>query len=133
MGATVSESGTKVIRGRHLFPEGRNFIAIAGETGANTTVKLVIIDRVSLEIVKESAKMIHENAVLVKEGAAYYTVAQVNGAWVIGRFNGDLALQASSTQAVLPETAITVTEGKIIATNSSGRPVLLDAVTLAAK
>jgi hypothetical protein len=34
---------------------------------------------------------------------------------------------------VLPETAITVTEGKIIATNSSGRPVLLDAATLAAK
>jgi hypothetical protein len=130
-GAVLGESPVKVVRGRTMFVVGKNFAALAGETGSGKSVKLVLIDSETLDIVSESAETVADNAVLMSDGKSFWTVINVNNAWVIGRFDPALKLLASSTTAVLPETAFTATTAGIIATGSDGRARVFKADTLA--
>ena len=52
-GRIIKESPVTVIRNRIVYPEGENFVAIAGKTGGNATVKLVTLDGTNMEIIGE--------------------------------------------------------------------------------
>ena len=65
-GRTVKESPVTVIRNRVIYPEGKDFIAVAGKTGGNAAVKLVKLDGKTMEIIGETAEILAVNSVLVK-------------------------------------------------------------------
>lgn len=124
-GSVIKESPVTVIRGRTLLPAGENYMAIAGRTGGNAAVKVVLLDTTNMEIVAESAEFASEQSVLVQDGDAYYAVIQDTNGWVLGKYNSDLKLLLKSKITVHPATPVTVTEAGICVTATDGSAKLL--------
>ncbi len=129
-GRIIKESPVTVIRNRIVYPEGENFIAIAGKTGGNATVKLVTLDGTNMEIIGESAQTIAEDSAIVTHNGSYFAVIANDDNYTLGKFNSDLTLEYSSKINVEPSTPIMVTEKGVVVTSSNGNLVLLNAKDL---
>ena len=126
-GSTLKTSPINSIRNRTLVDSGDAYMAVAGK---NDTVKLVLIDRYTLEVTKESAETIAAESMLAKSNNDYYAVINRNGTAYLARFDKDLNVQARSSIAVLPYTAITITDNGIIIQDSSSKLRILRATDL---
>lgn len=131
-GEVIKNSPVTVIRSRTIYKGSTNFIAIAGEEGKNSTIKLVTIDPESMEINGESEVKIAPDSVLVKDGDDYYCVIDSNGKYVVGKFDENLNLKLSSPVQVMDSTPITVTESGIVVTGTDGKLKLLNLKDLTA-
>ena len=126
-GRIIKESPVTVIRNRIVYPEGQNFVAIAGKTGGNATVKLVTLDGTNMEIIGESAQTIAEDSAIVTHNGFYYAVVVDGKNFVLGKFKPDLTMACSSKLNVNSSTPIMVTEKGVVVTSSKGNLVLLKA------
>ncbi|WP_191016942.1 P83/100 family protein, partial [Treponema zioleckii] len=124
-GKTVKESPVAVIRSRTVYEEENNFVAIAGTNIGNGAIKLVLIDKNTLEITKESSEVLSETSVLIEYEGNYYAVVKSGNGYAIGKFNSQTELQLKSPVAVKPATAITITSKGILATADNGSPIVL--------
>lgn len=124
-GEIIKNSPVTVIRSRTIYKGTENFIAIAGEEGKNSTIKLVTIAADTMEINGESDATVAPDSVLVNNGEDYYCIIDSNGKWVLGKFNENLELKLSSPVEVISSTPITVTESGIVVTGKSGKLKLL--------
>lgn len=131
-GETIKNSPVTVIRSRTIYKGTENFIAIAGEEGKNSTIKLVTIDPESMEINGESNETVASDSILVCNGEDYYCVIDSNGKWVLGKFDENLNLKLSSPVEVISSTPITITESGIVVTGKSGKLKLLSLEDLTA-
>ena len=132
-GELIKESPVSVIRSRTVFEDGDNFIAIAGTNFGNGAIKLVLIDKGSLEIVGESEEVLSETSVLVAYDGAYYCVVKSEGArFTVGKFNNNAQLLTLSDVPVRAATPITISKKGVLVTSVSGKPILLDTKTLSA-
>ena len=129
-GELIKKSPVTVIQSRTFYENDSMLIAIAGENVGNGTVKLVHLDKDTLEIIKESNETIAANSVLVQDGNSYYCVIQDSDAFVVGKFNAELENQLKSPVRVRPSTPITVTHRGIIVTSATGTPILLNKTDL---
>lgn len=129
-GRIIKESPVTVIRNRIVYPEGENFVAIAGKTGGNATVKLVTLDGTNMEIINESAQTIAEDSAIVTHNGYYYAVIDDGSKYTLGKFKSDLTLEYSSRMNVEPSTPIMVTDKGVVVTASNGSLVLLQADNL---
>ncbi len=130
-GNIIQESPVTVIRGRTILPAGDNYMAIAGKTGGNAAVKVVLLDKQYMEIIAESAEFAAEQSVLVQDGNDYYAVVQDSTGWILGKYNKDLKLLLKSKITVNPATAVVITEAGIIVTDTNGVARLLAKSNLA--
>ena len=124
-GKTIAESPVTVIRNRTLCTAGNNYMAVAGETGGNATVKLVLLDSKNMEIIKESSEVVAENSVLVQDGTDYYCIIQDGTKWVVGKYDSTLLLRLKSPVAVKSSTPVSVNKAGICVTAADGSAVLL--------
>ncbi len=124
-GEVVKNSPVAQIRNRTVYKDGDNFIAIAGENSKKGAVKLVTISPETLEISAESENIIAENSVLVKDGNDYYCIVDEKGKYYLGKFAADLSLNLKSEIEVKAGTPVTITDGGIVVTDSSGKLRLL--------
>lgn len=131
-GKIVKESPVNVIRNRQVVQGINGFIAIAGKTGGNAAVKLVILDNKSMEIIKESSESISEKSMLAYSPEFVYAVMDSGGKWYLGRYTYDLALSLKSDITVDPATPIVLSEKGISVTSSDGAVTLLASDTLKA-
>jgi len=129
-GRIIKESPVTVIRNRIVYPEGENFVAIAGKTGGNATVKLVTLDGTNMEIIGESAQTIAEDSAIVTHNNYYYAVIADGEKYTLGKFKQDLTLEYSSRMTVDPSTPIMVTDKGVVVTASKGNLILLNAKDL---
>ncbi|MCR5613921.1 P83/100 family protein [Treponema sp.] len=128
----LKTSPVKVIRNRTAYRDGSNFIAIAGQTGNTAAVKLVQIDKDSLEIVGESEEQIAENSVLIQNGSEYCCVINDKGKYYVGKFNSKLECTVKSPVEVNPATPIFVGPEGFFVTTKANKAVLLKASDLTA-
>lgn len=124
-GNVIQESPVTVIRGRTILPADDNYMAVAGKTGGNAAVKVVLLDKQNMEIVAESAEFASEQSVLVQDGNAYYAVIQDSSNYVLGKYNSELKLLLKSKLAVHPATPVVITEAGIVVTDKYGEARLL--------
>ncbi len=135
-GKLLKTSPLNSIRNRTLVDTGAGLMAVAGKKGGNATVKLVLVDSSSLELIKEGADSIAESSMLVRLNNDYFAVVETDSGAALGRFDGNLAIKAKSTVNVLPSTVITATDKGILVQDSKGLIRLLrstDLVDLAGK
>lgn len=125
-GEELRTSPVTVIRNRTAYRDGNNFIAVAGESRQNGAVKLVQIDKDSLEIVADSKEVIADNSVLVQKGADYFCVVNDNGKYFVGKFNADLECTVKSPVEVNPATPIFISPEGFFVTDTSGKVVILN-------
>lgn len=126
-GRIIKESPVTVIRNRIAYQEGENFVAIAGKTGGNATVKLVTLDGTNMEIIGESAQTIAEDSAIVTHNGFYYAVIVDGNNYILGKFKPDLTLACASKLNVYSATPIMVTDKGVVVTSSKGNLVLLKA------
>jgi len=131
-GKVVKESPVNVIRNRQVIQNDNGFIAIAGKTGGNAAVKLVILDSRSMEIIKESSEIISEKSMLAYDTEFVFAVMESAGKWYLGRYTFDLALSLKSDITVDQATPIVISEKGISVTSSDGSVTLLASDTLKA-
>lgn len=129
-GTVVKESPVSVIRGRTIYEDGDNFIAIAGSNIGAGAVKLVAIDKNNLEIAAESAEKLSELSVLVQKDGSYYCTIQDGSDFYIGKFNNKVENQLRSQVKVKAATPITVTGKGIIVTDANGQAIILNPADL---
>ncbi len=129
-GEELKVSPVNVIRGRNIFETDSGLLTIAGKTGGNASIRLVLIDPLTLEITKQSNEPVYENAVLSTWNEYYYTVIQDNKKWVIGKYNKDLQLVAKSSVTVLDATPVYPSAGGICVVDEKNNICLLKAETL---
>lgn len=132
-GRVIKESPVTVIRNRIVFPVGENFIAIAGKTGGNATIKLVILDKTNLEIISESEQTIAESSVIVNNGNYYYAIIADGNNFTVGKFNADLSLATASKELVNSSTPIMISDKGISVTDVKGNLIILNSDSLTKK
>ncbi len=131
-GDVIKESPVTVIRSRTIYETLDGYIAIAGITAGNGTVKLVVLDKENMEIAKESTETVAENSVLVQDGDSYYCVIQEGKNFVVAKFNSNAENLLKSPVSVKSATPLTITKNGILVTSSENKAVLLNTKDLTA-
>ena len=108
------------------------FVAVSGLDGKPGGVKLVKLDKVSLESVAESkSDVFGESVVLVSGTSIYAVVKAADGKYYPAKFAAaDLAEQARAKDAVMPYTLLREASGSVAAQAIGGSFVLLKPDTL---
>lgn len=132
-GLVVRESPVTLIRNRTVIQIGEDFAAIAGKKGlANSSIRLVLIDKDSMEIYAQSVENVAEEAFLVYQDGYLWTVICPEKEYVLAKYTEDLRLVAQSTASVIESTPINITDKGVIITAKDGSVLLLDKNTLKA-
>lgn len=129
-GKIVKSSPVQVIRNRSIVSTEEGFAAIAGDTGENQAIRLVILDEEYLEIISQTEEDVAPNAVLISDNDYLYTVVKSTSGYVIAKYSNDLRLQAKSTLKVMDTTPITITDKGIVVTDNNGAVKLLSKTDL---
>ena len=125
-GVLIKESPVTQIRGRTVYDDGDNFVAIAGSNIGNGAVRLVQISKQNLEMVKESNEKLSELSVLVERNGSYFCTIQDGSDFYIGKFNSNLESQLKSKVKVKAATPITITSKGILVNDANNTPIILD-------
>ena len=124
-GEVIHASPVTFIRDRTYYPAGSGFIAIAGKNAGNGTVKLVILDSVNMEIIKESDETVSESSVLARDGKDYYCIIRDGNDWVLGKYDETLKLLLKSKVPLMQSSPVSVSDTAIVVTGTNGRIKLL--------
>ena len=125
-GLLIKESPVTQIRGRTVYDDGDNFIAIAGSNIGKGAVRLVQISKQNLEMVKESNEKLSETSVLVERDGSYYCTIQDGSDFYIGKFNSNIENQLKSKVKVKAATPITITAKGILVNDANNTPIILN-------
>ncbi len=131
-GEVVKESSVNVIRNRVIYPEGKEYVALAGTTTDNAAIRLVKLDGVSMEILQQSEEQFAEESVLTKANDNYFAILKGSDGYYLGKYNSSITKIVESKVKVLPKTPITVTDKGILVNDEFGKVTLLDSETLEA-
>jgi hypothetical protein len=132
-GQEVKRSPLNTVNARTLTLSGGKIIAIAGEDRGNGAIRLIEIDRDTLEMVKQGEDDISPQSLLWTDGSGIYAIASSGGNLYLARFNTDLVRQARSSVTVHPYGGVTFSDGYIITQRSDGSAVLLNSGDLSEK
>lgn len=124
-GSILKQSPVKVIKGRNMLLAADGFVAVAGENSGKGAVKLVIIDKDSLEIVKESDEVLSDNSVLVEDGGSYLVVIKDDKNFVAAKYGADLKILAKSPVPIMASSPIVKTAAGYMVTDLKGNPIIL--------
>ncbi len=120
----IRQSSLNSIRGRQYETVGDKIAAIAGTSGGNRAVRLVLLDPKSLDILEQGTDDVFENSVLRKSGEELFAVVKQGDAFYVGRFDARLKLLAKSSLQVAPYSAIVVLNAEVYAQKPDGSVVI---------
>lgn len=131
-GSIVKSSPVRAIRNRTIVDSDNTFIAIAGDSGSssNEAIRLIVIDKETMEMVAQSNEDVAANAMLVEDSNYLFTVIQTGNDYSVAKYSKDLRLQCQSTTKVNPNTPITVTKDGLAVTDKYGNIALLSKADL---
>jgi hypothetical protein len=132
-GQEVKRSPLNTVNARTLTLSGGKIIAIAGENRGSGAIRLIEINRDTLEMVKQGDDDISPQSLLWANGNDLYAISSSGGNLYLARFNTDLVLQARSSVTVHPYGGIAFSDGYIITQRSDGSAVLLNPGDLSEK
>lgn len=147
-GAVLRRSPVTQVRGRTLYAvsnvtvtrdDGTDaafpalYLAVCGENGGKSAVKLCLLDPDTLELRKQSEETLAEGTELAPHGDLFLAVVQQGKDCYAATFDKTLTMTSKSAVAVKPTTPLTVTARGILVTDARGNPCLLDARDLSAK
>ena len=125
-GQLVKESPVAYIRNRNIIQSNDGFVAVAGTTtGKNTAVKLVLIDKESMEIIAESVETLSPDTVLVESNGFYYVVISKDNKYYAAKYDSQLRLVQKSDIPVKKFSPIIVVDDNVTVTGEDGSAELL--------
>ena len=127
----LKTSSLNTVRGRVLIEGMDALIAIAGSKSGNQMITLIAMNPRTLEMTKQATVPVAEQSLLIQVDDSYYAVIEQSGKNYLARFNDNLEMQAKSAIAVLPYTAISVTERGLLVQDTANNIRLLKTDNLA--
>lgn len=116
----MTRSSLNTVRGRQYEIFDGKIAAIAGTSGGNRAVRLVLLDPKSLDILEQGSDDIFKDSVLRRDGNELFAVVQKNEVYYLGKFDTGLKLKATSQISVAPYTAIAIENGEVYAQKPDG-------------
>jgi hypothetical protein len=132
-GAEIKTSDLNTVNARTFTSLGGKLLAVAGENRGTAVIRLIEIDRDTLEMVKQGNDDISPESLLWTRGNDLYAITAAGNSRYLARFNTDLELQAQSTITVHPFAALSFNGDSILTQRSDGSLIILDGRTLAAR
>jgi len=129
-GKRMAVSGVTAVRGRTLAVLPDSLLVIAGKSGGNSKVRLMLLDQDTLETQKEGSNDVFPGSLMTVKGSDIYLVTTENGEWRLGKFNTSLERTAVSELAVEPWTSITFDGSSLFVQGAAGEILKLSASTL---
>jgi len=129
-GNIVKNSSINTIYSRSVIETDKAFIVLSKTKDSPSGVALVALDSRTLEVTKQGTTAMAEQSTLAQSGNSFYAVINQNGKYFLGRFDTELALQATSKIAVLPYTSLITTTKGILVQDTANTIKLLNADNL---
>ena len=106
-------SKVTAVRGRSMAILPDSIMVIAGRRGSNSKVRLMLLDRDTLETVSVGKHDIFPGSLMMVKGSEIYLVTTEESEWRLGKFNTALSRIAISELAVEPWTSISCDETSV--------------------
>jgi hypothetical protein len=129
-GRAVRQSPLTSIHLRTVTMLNDNIVAIAGEEGVNTAIRLVEINPTTLEMTRQGTDDIAPGSMLWVEGQNLYAITSSGGNFYMARFNTELVLQARSRVPVNAHAAALFSDNYLVTQRANGQALLLNPVNL---
>jgi multidrug efflux pump subunit AcrA (membrane-fusion protein) len=126
-GQELARSPLNTVNSRTLSVVDGKLIAVAGEARGNGAIRLIELDRNTLEMVYQGDDDIHPNSLLWINGSDIYAITLYNGGLYLARFNSQLARSARSTIAVHPYASAFFQDGMVFTQRADGSALILNA------
>lgn len=124
-GTELKASPLDTVHARSTAEVGGKLVAVAGREGGNGAVRLVVVDKASLEMLKQGDVDIQrESPVWVRGDQLYALVAEAGGPR-LARFDANLALLAKSSVPVHPYAVPSFAQGVVLVQGADGAVVVL--------
>ncbi len=128
----IKASAIDTVRSRSIAEIGGKIVAVAGKTGGNGAVRLISVDKESLEMVAQGEDDIDPNSPVWVSGDAVYAIAVSGGALKLGLYGADLKRKAISKETLHPFAALRFVAGFVLTQAADGSPLVLNAADLTA-
>ena len=119
-GSIRGASTLNSIRNRSVESFGSYYVVIAGTTTGQGAVRLMTIDRETLETGRGGADDIYRQNALLVDGASVFAVTGDGTTWHVGKFDNSLALRPVSELEVYPDTTFTLDDGFLYCVGADG-------------
>jgi len=129
-GKRMAVSTVTAVRGRTLAVLPDSLLVIAGKSGGNGKVRLMLLDQETLETQREGSNDVFPGSLMTVKGSDIYLITTDNGEWRLGKFNTSLERTSVSEMAVEPWTSITFDGASLFVQGASGEILKLSASTL---
>lgn len=129
-GAELKASPLDTVHARAIAEVGGKLYAVAGKQGGNGAVRLVIVDKTTLEMQKQGDVDIQKDSPIWVLGDQLYALIVSGGGVRLGRFDTNLGLTATSSVPVHPYAAPTFLKGTVLIQGTDGAVVILKAADL---
>jgi len=132
-GKEIKSSTLTTVNVRTITQVGDRIFAIAGENRGNGAIRIVEIDKNTLEMLKQGDDDIAPQSLLWVNGQDLYAVTNAGGNLNLARFNTDLILQSRSSVTVPPFASVLFSGSFAATQRADGSAVLLNAQDLTEK
>jgi len=129
-GKRMAVSSVTAVRGRTLAVLPDSLLVIAGKSGGNGKVRLMLLDQDTLETQKEGSNDVFPGSLMTVKGSDIYLVTTENGEWRLGKFNTSLERTAVSELAIEPWTSISFDGTSLFVQGATGEILKLSASNL---
>ncbi len=129
-GKNMAISDVTSVRGRSIVLLSDTLVVIAGKSSDTTQVKLMLLDKNSLETKKEGNHEVFPGSLMTVHDKSIYLITSENDEWRLGKFNLELERTAISPVAVEPWTSIFIDRTDLYVQDSDGGILQLSISTL---
>jgi len=126
----LAVSKVTAVRGRSMAILPDSIIIIAGRRGPNSKVRLMLLDRNTLEEISVGEHDIFPGSLMMVKGSDIYLVTTEKGEWRLGKFDTAIKRTAISNLAIEPWTSISCDETSVYVQGAEGGVLKLSSTTL---
>jgi len=126
----LAVSKVTAVRGRSMAILPESIIVIAGRRASNSKVRLMLLDRNTLEEISVGKHDIFPGSLMMVKGGDIYLVTTEKGEWRLGKFDTALNRTAISELAIEPWTSISCDETSVYVQRAEGGFLKLSSATL---
>ncbi len=129
-GEILQKSGLNSIRGTSFSEAARGILVIAGKSEGEGRVRALLLNKMTMEVEKESAQEIYPGSGIWTRGGNVFMVGRSGNDWVLMKYNGQLELQRQSALPVNPDTGLVFINDRILIQEQGGLIKALDLISL---
>jgi len=129
-GEILQKSELNSIRGKDFTETAKGIVVIAGKNEERTRVKALLLNRDSLQVIKESETDIYPGSSIWTEGSNLFMISRNDQNWSVCKYSENLDLLLQSPVNVNPDTSLLFIGDTIVVQSTTGEILSLSSKSL---